>query len=198
MKILIFGAGAIGSAFGGFLSRSHDVTLLGRAPHLHAIRRHGLHVSGIWGRHVFRKFQYETEAKRLAVKRPTFDLILLTVKSFDTEGAARAIRRLLSPKTLVLPIQNGLGNVEILQRTLPKRQVLAGRVITGVVIPKPGHLRITVTANPKREWTPIRRPPRECRRQQSRTKLLENLPSKESPPASARLCTCFKKRGFPL
>lgn len=42
MRILVFGAGAIGSLFGGFLSRLHEVALLGRSRHLKAIPKHGL------------------------------------------------------------------------------------------------------------------------------------------------------------
>ena len=39
MEILVYGAGAIGSVFGGFLSREHNVTLLGRPWHLQEVRR---------------------------------------------------------------------------------------------------------------------------------------------------------------
>lgn len=52
LKILIMGAGAIGSVFGGFLAKGgHDVTLIGRPWHMDAIQAKGLHISGIWGEH---------------------------------------------------------------------------------------------------------------------------------------------------
>ena len=148
MTILIYGAGAIGSTFGGFLSRDHDVTLLGRKRHLEAIRRRGLRVAGIWGRHVFRRFRFETDFKKIIKEKMTFDLILVTVKSFGTENAAKAIRKILTPQTRVVSLQNGLGNVEALERHLPKNQILAGRVIFGVEVPKPGAVKITVMADP--------------------------------------------------
>src|SRR6266705_2808940 len=46
VEILVFGAGAIGSFFGGLLSQRHDVTLIGRAEHISAVKSHGLRVSG--------------------------------------------------------------------------------------------------------------------------------------------------------
>lgn len=174
MKILVFGAGAIGSAFGGFLSRQHKVTLLGRPSHLAAIGRRGLEVSGIWGRHTFRRLSIVTNSNvrdrhacplQISNLLP-FDLILVTVKSYDTLHAARAIRKLLNPGTIVLSLQNGLGNIEALHRYLPKKQVLAGRVIFGVVttgcgIRSGGRICITVSAEPtaigetcRREITP--------------------------------------------
>ncbi len=149
MRILVFGAGAIGSAFGGFLSTRHDVTLLGRAWHLERIKKRGLRVEGIWGRHTFHEFTLETNAAKLFTRRLPFNLILITVKSNDTESAARFLSNRLSPGTLVLSLQNGVGNVETLHRFLPPEQVLAGRVIFGVEI-KPGKIRITVSADKTR------------------------------------------------
>ncbi len=53
MNILVLGAGAIGSVFGGFLAKAgHHVCLIGRHAHLEAIKDRGLIIEGIWGRHV--------------------------------------------------------------------------------------------------------------------------------------------------
>ncbi|MGI0149504.1 MAG: ketopantoate reductase family protein, partial [Thermoplasmata archaeon] len=46
MEILVFGAGAMGSFFGGLLSRRHEVLLIGRAEHVDAVRASGLRISG--------------------------------------------------------------------------------------------------------------------------------------------------------
>src|SRR5467141_2882741 len=46
VEILVFGAGAMGSFFGGLLSRHHNVTLIGRSEHVEAIRAHGLRITG--------------------------------------------------------------------------------------------------------------------------------------------------------
>lgn len=146
MRILIFGCGAIGSAFGGFLSRTeHEIFLYGRPWHLGRIRLHGLKVEGIWGRHTFRRFHLFTDLGKLARRKP-FDLVLLTVKAFDTERAAKELRKIVSKSTLILSIQNGLGNIETLQRIFLKENVLAARVIFGVEI-WPGKIKITVWAD---------------------------------------------------
>jgi len=145
MKILVFGAGSIGMTFGGFLSPRHDVTLLGRKPHMAAVRRRGLRVGGIWGRHVFRRLKTATDPRALG---RDYDLILLTVKSYDTEKAARRLRNLLGPNTAVVSLQNGVGNLEILRRHLPADRVLGARVIFGVVMKGPADLEVTVIAKP--------------------------------------------------
>ncbi|HOW58130.1 MAG TPA: 2-dehydropantoate 2-reductase [Candidatus Omnitrophota bacterium] len=147
MKILVFGAGAIGSAFGGFLSKNHEVTLLGREDHMEAIRKNGLFVTGIWGRHRFRFKELVTCMHDLDKSKP-FDLILCTVKSYSTAKAASLIKQVLGPKTLVVSLQNGLGNIEALCHVLPRKQVLAGRVIFGVELKKPGKIHVSVIAAP--------------------------------------------------
>jgi len=147
MNILIFGAGAVGSTFGGFLSRTGSrICLYGRAWHLAKIRKNGLRVSGIWGNHTFRKFTLFTDLQSIRKSRLDFDLVLLTVKSMDTEKACRELEKIVSRRSVVLSLQNGLGNVECLHRHFPKKQVLAGRVIFGAVL-GPGRVRVTVSAD---------------------------------------------------
>ncbi|OQA58200.1 MAG: 2-dehydropantoate 2-reductase [Candidatus Omnitrophica bacterium ADurb.Bin277] len=147
MKILVFGAGAIGSAFGGFLSKGHEVTLLGRKPHVEAIRKRGLKVSGIWGRHTFRPGGLATCIYDLDRSAP-YDLILCTVKSYSTSEAAGLIKKIMGPKTIALSLQNGLGNIETLCKALPPKQVLGGRVIFGVELSEPGNIHVSVIARP--------------------------------------------------
>ena len=81
MRILVAGAGSVGSAWGGLLCQAgHDVTLLGRAPHLAAIRERGLAITGLWGEWLVSGLHLATEAEALADGSP-FDLILVAVKS---------------------------------------------------------------------------------------------------------------------
>ena len=155
MRVLVFGAGAIGSAFGGFLSPHHEVTLLGRRTHLEAIHKNGLRVSGIWGNHRFRNLKLVHRFDALLKEKEKFDLILVTVKSYDTESAAKSIRKILGPKTLVLSLQNGIGNIETLQAHLPKKQILAGRIIFGVETTYQGSIKITVIAEPAAIGEPL-------------------------------------------
>lgn len=146
MRILIAGAGALGSVFGAFLRRAGDeVTLLGRPAHLDAIARDGLRVDGIWGEHLVRGFDVATGAAALT---GVFDAILLPVKSYDTAAMAEAVAPLLAADGVMISLQNGLGNVETVERIVGAPRALGARVIFGATIPAPGQARVTVFADP--------------------------------------------------
>jgi len=149
MRVLVFGAGAIGSVVGGMLARAgHDVVLIGRAPHVAAVRRKGLHITGIWGEHTVANLACYTSIDEMpgGAAAGVFDLILVTVKSYDTPEAARTVKPLVRRGTLVLSLQNGCGNVETLEEIIGEEEVLGGRVIFGVELVEPGSVRVTVYA----------------------------------------------------
>lgn len=146
MKFLVMGAGAIGSAFGGFLRLAgHNVSLVGRKSHIDNISRNGLHVNGIWGNHVVRGFELYTDVEHISDK---FDVILVTVKSYDTAEAGYCIRKFVSSETLIVSLQNGIGNIETLLEITRDSLVLGGRVIFGSVLTVPGTIEITVYTQP--------------------------------------------------
>ena len=70
------------------------------------------------------------------------DLILVLVKSSSTLGAAKVAKRLLKPdgSTLVLTLQNGLGNAELLSRHLANGLVLPGVTMAGAMLEQPGQV----------------------------------------------------------
>ncbi len=147
MKILIFGAGAVGSVIGGFLARlGNEVTLFGRPWHLDVVRKQGLTITGLWGSYRIKALETCTDLQALRAEGAAYDLIVLTVKSFDTEKAVSELRPLMKPDTMLLSLQNGLGNVEAILRCIPAEQLLIGRFITGVEL-KPGEVNITVSAD---------------------------------------------------
>ena len=146
MDFLFAGAGAVGSSLGGFLKKAgHRVALLGRSAHMEAIRNQGLHITGLWGEHRVRGF--ETTTSISAVRGP-FDAIFVSVKSYDTLLMARAISPLLLPGTLLVSVQNGLGNTDALAEATRHPLILGGRVIYGSEIPGPGRVNITVYTQP--------------------------------------------------
>lgn len=146
MRVLVLGAGAIGSVLGGFLAKSgHDVTLLGRAWHLDVVSRQGLRISGLWGEHRVLTLTTATEVGELA-RGVGWDWVFVCVKTHQTTSAADALPTLLGPRTLVCAFQNGLGNYEALTQRVPPERVALGRVIFGVEI-EPGHVRVTVYAD---------------------------------------------------
>ena len=147
MKILIFGAGGVGSVVGGFLARTgHEVSLLGRPWHLDVIRKNGLSISGIWGDYRMKAFDLYTDTAQIQKEAIPFDLIILTVKSFDTEEAVRQLWPLMNENTMLLSLQNGLGNLEAILKKVPAEQFLVGRIIFGVDT-IPGAVKVTVNAD---------------------------------------------------
>jgi len=132
VEILVFGAGAIGSFFGGLLSQRHGVTLIGRAEHISAIKSHGLRVRGKTA--IIAKPRAATRVPQNA--RP--DFVFVTTKSYDTANAMIALRPFAEGAVFVT-LQNGLGNAETIARTA--RRVVAGTTAHGVTFSGPGEVR---------------------------------------------------------
>ncbi|MCX8073605.1 MAG: 2-dehydropantoate 2-reductase [Candidatus Binatia bacterium] len=146
--VLVLGAGAIGSVFGGLLTKAgHNVTLLGRPPHMEAVRKAGLWIRGIWGQHRCWPSRVVTSPTEL---RHKFDLVLVTVKSYDTATVAPLVPNCTADPGWVVSLQNGLGNLETLSAHVEPRRLLGGRVIFGARIVEPGTVEVTVCAEPVR------------------------------------------------
>jgi 2-dehydropantoate 2-reductase len=146
MKILVMGAGAVGSVFGGLLAESgQDVSLIGRERYIQAIRKDGLKISGIWGEHLIRNIKGFISVKEIG--EAEFDFILLSTKSFDTESAVKELLPIVGPKTLIVALQNGLGNIETIARIAGKEHTVGARVIFGVELIEPGHFKVSVIAD---------------------------------------------------
>jgi len=146
MKILVMGAGAVGSVFGGFLAENgNDVSLIGRDRYIQAIRTEGLKISGIWGEHLVRNIKGFTSVSE--IRESNFDFVLLSIKSFDTEEAVKQILPHVGPQTLIIALQNGLGNIETIARIAGKERTIGARVIFGVELVEPGHFKVTAIAD---------------------------------------------------
>ena len=131
MDVVVFGAGSLGSLVGGLCAREHDVTLVGREPHVTRIRESGLTITGAM------EFAVDPDARTTVPEHA--DLALVTVKSFDTRNAARAL--VGCTPGVVCSLQNGLGNEERLARH--HDTVLAGTCTYGARLLKPGHVSCT-------------------------------------------------------
>jgi len=133
MNIVIFGAGAIGSLFGGLLSNTHNVLLIGKSYHVEAIQKNGLKIIG----------KTQLDVKTHAVKRVNNvdfspDLLILTVKSYDTELAIRQARKIIYDDTVVLSLQNGLDNIDTMKKYVDCKKIIAGVTTHGAFFSKPG------------------------------------------------------------
>jgi 2-dehydropantoate 2-reductase len=135
MEVLVFGAGSLGSLVGGLLAHAgHDVTLVGRDPHVAAIRESGLRVEGAG---TDGGFTVHPEARTTPPE--TAELAVVTVKAFDTAAAARALEGV---PEVTLSLGNGMGNEAVLAERLDG-PVLAGTCTYGALRPDPGLVRCT-------------------------------------------------------
>jgi 2-dehydropantoate 2-reductase len=143
VRVGVFGAGAIGSYLGGQLAASGtDVVLLGRAA-LHEAHESGhMFVVDLSGTTRalpprFGPLRVVTDAAELA----SCDVILVTVKSRDTETAAATLARVLPSPRTIASFQNGVDNPARLRAALPTHEVLAGMVSFNVVWEAPATFR---------------------------------------------------------
>lgn len=131
--IVIAGAGSVGCFVGGMLARgAHNVTLLLRPRLAEDLLRQGLNLSDFEGLDEELSpdtFGVDTDPKCLTKA----DIILVTVKSSDTEEMARLIGRHAREDVIVVSLQNGVGNAGLLKDMLPERDVRAGMVPFNVV-----------------------------------------------------------------
>lgn len=123
-RYIVFGAGAIGSILGAALHRSgQDVILVGRASHAQAIRNEGLQLIS---EGVLRRIKVSAIEDVRRLKPRSDDVLLLTVKSQDTEAAAKQLSGIYGPRAAIVSLQNAVRNEEILARQF--QQVYGGLV----------------------------------------------------------------------
>ena len=148
-RFLIYGAGAIGSVFGGMLARAgHDVALVGRRDHMEAVAGRGLRITGLLGDHLVRGISTAVSLEELDA-HPAPDAVMLCVKSFDTQEAVDHLAGsgLVGDRTAVISLQNGLGNVERVQDVFGQERGFGGRVIFGAELDGTGSVSVTVWAD---------------------------------------------------
>ncbi len=139
MKVLILGAGAIGSFIGARLSLVCDVVLFTRnKEHIKAIRERGLVVKELSGEE---KTFWLKSASKLDEIDFVPDLVLVLVKTYDTEGAVNSIKGIVGEDTQFLTLQNGIGNVERIARFVDKERIIAGTTSLGSALIKPGFIK---------------------------------------------------------
>ena len=137
MRIAVVGAGAMGSLFGGLLAEAgEDVVLVDIwEEHVRAINERGLHIKGVSGDRVVR-VRATTKHAEVGV----VDLVLIQVKSYATEKAIRDALPMIGERTVVLTLQNGLGNVEKIAAVVGRERVLAGTTAHGATVLGPGEI----------------------------------------------------------
>jgi len=137
MRFLVVGPGAMGCLFAARLKKAgYDVTLLDYIEErAEQINEQGIMVEGVSGEH-------KVNVPTLAGNIPTPpDLVLICVKSYKTREASQTIKRGLGPETVVVTLQNGVGNLEILEEMFGRQRVLGGVTSEGATLLGPGKTR---------------------------------------------------------
>lgn len=147
MNFLIYGAGALGQALGCMLAQAgNQVDFLIRSRYAGPIASGGLKVDGVLG-----EYSAPPENIRLLDSLDSvtsrYDYVLLTTKAYDTGSAAKEIAALGDQFNYVVSMQNGCGNIELLDDMCGKDKCLGARVITGFEITSPGRVHVSVTAD---------------------------------------------------
>ena len=135
-RVAVLGAGAVGCYYGGTLARSGvPVTLIGRATHVDAIRRDGLAIERASGRETIRvDASTDADAVRDA------GIVLVCVKSQDSEEAARTLAPRLRDDAVVASLQNGVDNADRIA-AIVTQPVFATVVYVGTSMEGPGVVR---------------------------------------------------------
>ncbi len=140
MRIAVYGTGGVGGYFGGRLAQAgEDVVFIARGDHLQAMLSHGLRVDSIKGDFVIKPVQATDDPTKAGV----VDVVLLGVKAWQIPEAAQAMKPMIGPETLVLPLQNGLEAPTQLAEVLGPQHILGGLCGLSVFIAAPGHIRHT-------------------------------------------------------
>lgn len=140
-RILVIGAGAIGSLIAASLAQAgRPVTLAGRASAAAAIRQHGLRLRVDANVQAVRHIEVVTSLAEAFAAGAGYGLAVLAVKSYDTVPAVAELLAATSDPPPVLTVQNGVGNEDTLIAALGPTRVLAGAITTPVVTPEPGYV----------------------------------------------------------
>src|SRR5512141_3106399 len=109
MKILVMGTGGVGGYYGGLLAQQgNEVTFIARGAHLYAIRHEGLKVKSVHGDFTVSSANATDNPANVG---PVY-LVLFSVKTYNTDEAAEAIRPAVGAQTVVMSLQNGIDAAE--------------------------------------------------------------------------------------
>jgi 2-dehydropantoate 2-reductase len=137
MRILVVGAGGIGGYFGGrLLNAGRDVTFLVRQRRAAQLAQSGLAVRSPLG-----DLDLPAPPTVLAEDiKGAFDLVLLSCKAYDLEGAMDSLAPAVGPDTAILPLLNGMRHMDLLKARFGAERVLGGLCMISAVLDPEGRV----------------------------------------------------------
>jgi len=139
MRIVIAGPGAMGCLFAFLLTRAgYEVWLLDNSEErAEQIRAQGLQIEGESG-----DCQLPFPRIRACAQEiDSADLLIIFVKAYDTASVLHSMRELVAANTILLTLQNGIGNAETLREAYPHNAIVAGTTAQGATLLGCGHIR---------------------------------------------------------
>ena len=138
MKIVIVGPGAMGCLFAAFLSKTkNEIWMLEKNnARAEVINQQGIILEGISGNWQA-KTKLTTDPKEIGVA----ELVIICVKSYHTKEAIMNARPIIAENTAVLTLQNGIGNIEIIQEVVGSDRVIGGVTNEGATLLGVGRIR---------------------------------------------------------
>lgn len=135
MKILIIGTGAVGGFYGAKLAQGgEEVTCLARGRMLSTLQSNPIHI---------KSYQGDFDVHLNVIAEPAAytgspDLIIITVKTYDTESALQEIAAMVGPETLLLSLQNGVEAEQKMMQRFGPDKVLGAVCYIGAEVTTPG------------------------------------------------------------
>jgi len=138
MHVAIMGSGGLGGVLGARLAASGTrVSFIARGDHLAAMRTKGLRLESEFGNVHLTPVDATDDPAAIG----PVDVVIFTVKCYDTEPAAIACKPLLGPDTAVVTFQNGVDSVYALSRVLGAEHAVGGAAYLPAAIAEPGVIR---------------------------------------------------------
>jgi 2-dehydropantoate 2-reductase len=140
VKIAIFGTGGVGGYFGARLADAGaDVAFVARGPHLDALRTRGLKLESPLGDLHLERVNATADPGEIG----PVDVVLFTVKLYDTDAACATLAPLIGPGTVIVTLQNGIESTGRLSSAVGREHVAGGVAHIFAVIAEPGVIRHT-------------------------------------------------------
>ncbi len=141
MHVAMIGAGAVGGYFGGTLAHGgEDVVIVERGATVKAIREKGLHIDGVKG-----DFVAHPRATDDPKSVGFVDAVLLAVKGWQVPAAIETVRPLMGPRTVVIPLMDGIEAPDQLAAAFGSNRVIGGLTVMYGWVLSPGHIHNTLS-----------------------------------------------------